>query len=157
MRIKVTKAPMTARVANVTGKHQYWITPSGTISRPTGLASSIADDPAKRTEATNRKIPTERFRSVISSWIVLDECKNRTSGASGVCRAGRNPAATSSPAISSAASVLSTSSSPDTSIENPSRCSRVARSTIDSGVSMPSFGGVASKGVHSAGDRQASG
>ena len=50
-------------------------------------------------------MPTERLRSVMSWWMVREAWRKRTSGASGLCAVGFQPAATSSPAISIAASV----------------------------------------------------
>ena len=64
--------PIIARMPNVTGRHQYWMASSGMIGTTSLGAFSSAVEAPNRSDATNRKIPTERFRSVMSWWIVRE-------------------------------------------------------------------------------------
>ena len=67
------KTPITASVPKVTGRHQYWIDRQRDDRRPRRAGRSGAPcRRAKRTEATTRKMPTERLRSVMSWWIVRE-------------------------------------------------------------------------------------
>ena len=67
--------PITARVPNVTGRHQYWMAFRGRIGTTFGPTFSSAVEAANRSEATPRKMPTDRLRSVTSWWIVREMCR----------------------------------------------------------------------------------